>query len=207
MIPVPQSFVNEKKDSCAKILREIQKRTGADIVNMRLNETGKTDHAPVFVGWVESEAVRNLRKQRKETEDPENSRFNDSIRPVKEYTDTLNAAAKAKKYVILERDWCAPISQKDPTATLSQKSAQQKALVPRAGLMYQKLSGIVINDGKVPRCVGTLNLAFARKPIGDKEKQAMKKAEQVLSGLLQSSNSDLTQFLQDNFELGGPIIS
>lgn len=167
-------------------LLAILKDTGAAVVNMRLNETGRQDPAPVFVGWVEDETLRKRRRDRREP-DPGFTRFGDTV-AAKEYTETISA-----KGVIQDRDW---------RERLHEKSPEQKALVPRAGVMDQKLIGIIAQEGNVRRCVGTLNLGFRKRP----DAQAVQKAEKVMRHWAQDQNSKLVTFLKTNFQLGGPTL-
>ena len=156
--------------------------TGVEIVNMRLNETGKIDAAPVFVGWVESESVKNLRSRRRES-NPESSRILDDV-PGGEYKEALEA-----KGTIRDRDW---------PARLREKSKQQKAQVPGAGILYQRLIGIVVKN----RCVGTLNIGFPVKPPN----QAIQEADKVITRWAKDPTSKLVAFLGTNFQLGGPTL-
>jgi hypothetical protein len=191
---ITQDDFKDIRQHLETVLKELTSgKTDAMIVNMRLNKTGTEDPAPVFVGWVEDETLKKLRVKRKE-KDPGSSRLKDTV-PATEYTETLKA-----KGVIQERDWCA---LKDGRATLAEKSPQQKALVPRAGLMYQRLIGIVVQDGSVSRSVGTMNLAFPKKPAD----QLIQNADNIMkTWATNQEKSKLIQFLRDNFQLGGPTI-
>ena len=154
---------------------------------MRLNQTGT--RVPVFVGWVEDKDVETLRTERKEPSpgDFSKGRLGDTVES-KEYTDTL-----AAKGAIVERDWCVSLKQKNP---------KQRALVPRAGVMYQKLIGIVVQEGNVRRCVGTLNLGFSSKPVQMAEVETMMRA-----WTQEPSSKGLVEFLKTTFKLGGPTFN
>lgn len=167
-------------------LLEILKVTGAAVVNVRLNKTGIAAPAPVFVGWVEDDTLKKRRGGRNEP-DPGFSRLGDTITS-QEYTDTLAAQG-----TILERDWCVSLDQKSP---------DQKALLPRAGVMYQKLIGIIVQEGSVRRCVGALNVGFRRRP----DAQTMQKAEKLIRHWAQDQGSKLVASLKQNFEFGGPTL-
>jgi hypothetical protein len=187
---IPDDLTEDDFANIRKLLEDVRRETGAEIVNMRLNKSDTERSAPVFVGWVESQRVRGLRLSRNEP-DPGFSRLGDTV-IAREYTETLNAYGE-----IVRRDWSAALSS--GRATLSEKSPEQKALVPRAGLMYQLLVGIIV-DG---HSVGTLNLAFPRKPSSDEEK----KAEEAIKRWAGSKQSRLIEFLKDRFVLGGPARS
>jgi hypothetical protein len=189
---IPGGITLEDFVKIREILRKILDETGAEIVNMRLNKTGKANAAPVFVGWVENERVKNLRLQRNEP-DPGFSRLGDTV-AAKEYEETLNRTVKDQKPAILDRDWCDRLHEKSP---------EQKALVPRSGVMYQKLIGIVVDQGGVLHCVGTLNFGF-KKPT-DAQKSNV---ERFIEGLAQGENSELSKYLKQefDFEFGGPTL-
>ncbi|HEV8720918.1 MAG TPA: hypothetical protein VGW77_09800 [Candidatus Binatia bacterium] len=189
---IPGGLTLEDFVKIRDILRKILDETDAEIVNMRLNKTDKANAAPVFVGWVESERVKNLRLQRNEP-DPGFCRLGDTV-SAREYEETLNRTVKDQKPAILDRDWCDRLHEKSP---------EQKALVPRAGVMYQKLIGIVVDQGGVRHCVGTLNFGFNRPT--DAQKSSV---ERRIKDLAQGEKSELSTYLKEefNFEFGGPTL-
>lgn len=184
MRQIPADITLADFTDISKILLSIRDATGADIVNMRLNKTGEIEAAPVFVGWVESEALRRLRLERNEP-DPGLYRFGDTV-AAREYEETLNAKGAMK-----ERDW---------TVEITKKSGEQKALVVKAGVMYQNLIGIVVNGGSGRRCVGTLNLGW--RP--DQARQKAERAKHAIQNWAQDQNSELVKFLKNKFDFGGP---
>lgn len=187
---IPGGITLEDFVKIRDILRQILHETGAEIVNMRLNMSDKAGAAPVFVGWIENERVKKLRLQRNEP-DPGFYRLGDSV-AAKEYEETINRTVKDQKPAILDRDWCGSLHEKSP---------EQKALVPRAGVMYQKLIGIVVDQRGVRHCVGTLNFGF--KTPTDAEAS---KVKTVINDLSRGENSNLSKYLKEefNFEFGGP---
>jgi hypothetical protein len=187
---IPGGITLEDFVKIRDVLRKFLDETDAEIVNMRLNRTGKANAAPVFVGWVESERIKNLRLQSNEP-DPGFCRLGDTV-AAREYEETLNRTVRDQKPAILDRDWCDRLHEKSP---------EQKALVPRAGVMYQKLIGIVVDQGGVRHCVGTLNFGF-RKPT-DAERSSV---ERVLKDLAEGEKSYISRYLKAefDFEFGGP---
>lgn len=181
---IPQGITQEDFMEIGRCLRNILGQTHAMLVNMRLNKTGIKDPAPVFVGWVEHDELKKIRLDKNES-DPGLYRFGDTVGS-KTYTETLLA-----KGAIKERDW---------SVSLTEKHAEQKALAPKAGVMYQKLIGIIVEEGSVRRCVGTLNLGFYRKP----DAQVVHNAERIMKDWAQNPGSQLVKFLKANFEFGGP---
>jgi hypothetical protein len=179
---IPGGITPEHFMEIRKHLLNILRSSGASTVNMRLNETGTAQFAPVFVGWVEEQA---LSEKRAALNIPDSGlfRFADSIRS-KEYSDTVLANGS-----IVERDW---------TVQLSEKSGDQKKLLPVSGITYQKFIGIMVQHENAPHCTGALNLGFKGKPSAE----AATKAEKVMKDNATGAGSSLIKFLQDNFELG-----
>src|SRR6185295_4824528 len=157
------------------------------VVNMRLNETGTAQIAPVFVGWVES---KKMARKRQLSNKPDTGlyRFADAMRS-KEYTDTVLA-----KGAIRERDWRRQISEKDH---------DQKKVLPTSGVNFQKLIGIMVQQKGVRRCVGSLNLGFEGKPSPG----AARQAEKIMKYFATNPRSELIGFLKENFELGSILVS
>lgn len=182
---IPGSITLDDFREIRNRLARIRDDTGADIVNMRLNSTDIDRPAPVFVGWVESDRIKEIRAQRNEP-DPGLYRFGDTV-AAREYDETLNAKGAMK-----ERDW---------TVEVTKKSGEQKALVLKAGVVYQKLIGIVVHQGNGRRCVGTLNFGFSGTP--DQARQKAERVNNVIENWAREG-SDLVKFLKSNFELGGP---
>lgn len=183
----PDDF-KEIRDHLEKILKEAR----AQEVHLRLNETEeKKCAAPVFVGWVESD---DLRKQReaKNHPDPGLYRFGDAVFS-SIYVETFNKA-KARvtvKQTLTIKNWNQP-------QVLREKRSEEKALAPKAGVMHQRCMGIIAEQDKVKRLVGTLNVGFANEP----------KATLTVDGVMEKwagPKSGLVQYLQ-KFEFGGPQV-
>jgi hypothetical protein len=175
---IPGGITPEHFLDIRKYLSDILEKTGAMVVNMRLNETGEICPAPVFVGWVESQDLAKKRASANRP-DPGLFRFADTIRS-KEYTETVLARG-----AIRERDWRVQISQ---------KSSDQKKDLPASGVIYQKFIGIMVDQ----RCVGALNLGFSRKP----DNKVLQNAENVMKFYAKNPRSELITFLNNNFKLG-----
>jgi len=184
---IPGGITPEQFMKIRQFLIKILDDSGAAVVNMRLNETGTAQIAPVFVGWVEN---KKLARKRESSNKPDTGlfRFADTIRS-KEYTDTVLA-----KGSIRERDWRRQISEKDH---------DQKKVLPTSGVNYQKLIGIMVARSGVRRCVGSLNLGFESRP----RPQAARQAEKIMRYFATSPKSELIAFLKENFELGAVLVS
>lgn len=184
---IPGGITPEQFMQLREFLIKILDDSGAAVVNMRLNETGTAQIAPVFVGWVES---KKMAKKREISNKPDTGlfRFADTIRS-KEYTDTVLA-----KGSIRERDWRRQISEKDH---------DQKKVLPTSGVNYQKLIGIMVRQRGGRRCVGSLNLGFESRP----RPQAARQADKIMRYFATSPKSELIAFLKENFELGAVLVS
>lgn len=179
---IPGGITPEDFMEIRKHLLDILNNSGASAVNMRLNETGTEQFAPVFVGWVEEQSLSDKRAALN-IPDSGLFRFADSIRS-KEYSDTVLANGS-----IVERDW---------TVQLSEKSGDQKKLLPVSGITFQKFIGMMVQHNGAQRCIGALNLGFKGKPSA----AVSAKAEKVMKDNAAEASSNLIKFLKDNFELG-----
>lgn len=179
---IPGGITPEQFMEIRKHLLKILENSRAAVVNMRLNETGTVQFAPVFVGWVEEKSVA---EKRASANIPDSGlfRFADSMRS-KEYADTVMANG-----TIVERDW---------TKQLSEKSGDQKKLLPVSGIQFQKLIGIMVDHDGGRRCIGALNLGFKAKPGGAEATNA----DTIMTQNATTSSSELIRYLKDNFELG-----
>jgi hypothetical protein len=179
---IPGGITPEHFMAIRKCLLDVLKKTNALTVNIRLNETHSRYPDPYFIGWVEARKLANRRASMNKP-DPGLFRFADTVRS-KEYTETVLARGAIK-----ERDW---------SVQLTEKSSEQKKELPLSGVKYQKLIGIMVTQGGVRRCVGTLNLGFSRKP----NPKILRNAEKVMKDYALNSRSELIKYLKDNFELG-----
>lgn len=168
-------------------LRGILKEAGARQANVRLNETGEIAPHPFFVGWV-GDAELEAARIRKNDPDPGLFRFGDDNYG-KIYNETVSDGSGAIK----ERDW--------RRRGLGEKSMAAKNLAQEAGVLYQKFIGILVDQGDLRRCIGTLTVGFAHKPNGRNKGRT----ESVMKKWAQDPRSKLVSFLKNNYELGGPI--
>jgi hypothetical protein len=178
---IPGGITPEHFMEIRRRLLAILDSSGAAVVNMRLNETDTAQFAPVFVGWVEN---KSLAEKRAALNIPDSGlfRFADAVRS-KEYADTVLAKGR-----IVERDW---------NVQLTEKSGDQKKLLPVSGVTFQKFIALMVQQGDEQRCIGALNLGFIGKP----NQAESDKAEKVMKDNATDS-STLIKFLRDNFELG-----
>ena len=138
-----------------KMLLRVLKETGAKRVNMRLNESGKEEPSPVFIGCVEDD---DMARKRVAMNEPDTGlfRFGDKEHAVV-YNECVSAGRRGR---MTERDWKSQLAEKSPNA---------KFLGPRLGAMHQKFVGITVDNGRGYRCVGTLTAGFSRKPVRTSE--------------------------------------
>jgi hypothetical protein len=159
-------------------------------MNLRLNKSGTTERLPYFIDWVGIEEVLDILKHDETELDPGLYRFGD-------HTPSLineQAVAGALKQVI-NKDWKA--------AGLREKRPESKVLAQKAGVMYQKIIGILAMDEKKQRrCVGTLTAGFAGPPhdAGKIDEELAK-----LAGWTYPRASRLVDWIETNLVVGGPF--
>lgn len=167
-----------------RVLQDIDTTTRAEPkwVSTRLNETGRDDLSPYFVGWVEHKDLIDKRV-RVNDPDPGLYRFGDD-RYSQIYEDCLKNPG-----VVQKRDWTKDVDKWIQGA---------KTLSVKAGVMYRRSIGIKV-DG---RCVGTLNVGIGKVLDANTDREV----EQALKKWAEDSTSGLVRYLRDNFELGGPTV-
>lgn len=162
-------------------------------LHIRLNESDKPFALPLFVGWVESEDVRQTREVWNHPH-PGLHRFADDVYS-EIYGEALNYANNPdNKEHFKYRNWEA--------SELLEKRAGEKATDPKAGNLFQTCLAMVI-DGLA---TGTLVVGFRRRP----NDQLIDKTHEVLEQWAREDKpkspprrSALIDFLK-KFELGGP---
>lgn len=163
-------------------------------LHIRLNESDKPYPLPLFVGWVESEDVRQTREKWNQPH-PGLHRFaGDEYSEI--YGEALNYANQDPKDHFRHRNWEAN--------ELLEKRASEKATDPKAGNLFQTCLAMVI-DGLA---TGTLVVGFRHRP----NDQLLQKAQEVLGQWAREDypksppqRNSLIEFLR-KFELGGPLL-
>ena len=187
---IPGGITPEEFMAVRKFLLLILKQSGSNQVIMRLNKTGERNPHPVFVGWVQDDALVKTRTQNdKNQPDPGLFRFGDT-----NYSKVYHETVYSGRGVIKERSWEQSDAEKDDHA---------KSLGPKAGVQYQRYIGIAVGDGKSRRCVGTVSVGFFRKPNTVRIK---KRIDPVLRSWAVGADSDLIKLLKNNFAVGGPSV-
>jgi len=120
-------------------------------VHVRLNETGKNYPYPIFVGWVEDKKLAEKRTS-KNHPDPGLYRFGDDVLS-NVYAEAFWSADQRNYFQ--DRNWEIQMDDKRPG---------EKATDPKSGNFYQTCLGIVVDEGKRYRVVGTLVVGFPQKP-------------------------------------------
>lgn len=178
----PEHFM-EIRRHLHEVLRDIETVTGAEPkwVSCRLNETGRGDPSPFFVGWVENDALQRTRVG-KNLPDPGLFRFGDNIHS-QLYAECLQA-----KGALVRRDW----------STQRAEVFCKNLYLPNVGVFdvdvekYRVSVAVKVNN----RCVGTLNTGLSKNPGTS--------ADGKMAYWAQDSKSPLVQYLKKEFELGGP---
>lgn len=152
-------------------------------VSCRLNETGRNDPSPFFVGWVEDKETRDQRVLRNDP-DPGLYRFGD------DYYSQIYEECVRKPGVIVAIDEVAQkiVGQKGQMHWIS----GAKSLSLKAEAKHRRSIAIQVDN----RCVGTLNAGFSDDPGTSVNK--------TMESWAQDSKSQLVQYLKKEFELGGP---
>lgn len=160
-------------------------------VNLRLNKSGTEDKLPYFIDWVGVQAVLDILKRDERELDPGLLRFGDDT-PSEVNREALDGAPNT----IINRDWTKGMAEKRP---------QSRVLAQKAGVMYQKIIGIIADEknGSVTkkRCVGTFTAGLAKKPDDVMEKQI----DEELKEIATSPASPLVIWIKANLVLGGPL--
>jgi len=162
-------------------------------LHIRLNESDKSFPLPIFAGWVESDDVRERRREWNQP-DPGLARFGDDV-----YSEIYGEAFRyANNPDPLERfryrDWGA--------GEILEKRSGEKATDPKSGNLFQTCLAIVIED----HAVGTLVVGFRHKP----EDPLLRRTQDILGEWAREpqagNRGGLGGFLK-KFELGGPPLT
>jgi len=164
----PEIFI-EVRNVLLKVLKDLEPVKGA-WVTTRLNETGRKDPSPIFVGWVQHQDLIAKRIQRNEP-DPGLFRFADDHYS-KVYEECLQNPGAVTK-----RDW-----------TVDPPELTGKTLDIKAGLRHRRCIAVKANGGYI----GTLNAGFFSDPGA--------KADPKMTHWAQNSGSELIKYLQDRFQ-------
>jgi len=187
-VKIPGGITAEDFLTISKHLRGVLKETNAKQVVLRLNETGKDEPAPVFVGWVEDPELTEERLEKNEP-DPGLFRFADTT-PSTTYDKCFRNGGDPN-----ERNWKLP-------SHLKERKPKELGQASKAGVNYLRFIGIIGGDGNARRCVGILSAGFSEKP----DDFTIEKVDKILKRWAQSSSSELVAFFKGTFELGGPAL-
>lgn len=179
-------------------IREIMEKCLGDLykfrvmqVNLRLNKSGTEDKFPYFIDWVAVQAVLDILKRDERELDPGLLRFGDDT-PSEVNREALDGAPNT----IINRDWTKGMAEKRP---------RSRVLAQKAGVMYQKIIGIIVEEenGSITkkRCVGTFTAGLVKKPDDLMEKQI----DEELKEIATSPASPLVIWIKANLVLGGPF--
>ena len=163
-------------------------------LHIRLNESDKPWPFPVFVGWVESEDVRE-RRQDWNHGHPGLVRFGDDV-----YSEIYGEALRYanhpdRKEWFRWRDWGA--------GEILEKRSGEKATDPKSGNTFQTCFAMVIDD----HAVGTLVVGFRQKPDDDLLKKTQETFEEWGRSPKLTRRNRLIEFLKNKYELGGPRLN
>jgi len=168
-----------------QLLLDVLTETSAMQVVARLNETGKEEPAPVFVGWVES-AIRARARLRRNDPAPALLRAGD--------TESSTTYEKCFCDGSVERDWANP-------SHVQERRSNELCLSQKTGVNYLLVIRIEVHeDGKQSRGVGVLGAGFDTRPNDGG------KVDEILRTWAQSDNRQLVPYLTKNFELGGRVL-
>jgi hypothetical protein len=165
-----------------KILLDVLNETNAMQVVARLNETGRKEPAPVFIGWVENDMRTRLRLSR-----------NDPAPALLRAGDTASSNTYEKCFYNgnFERDWTKP-------EHVQERRSNELCLSQKAGVNYLQVIRIEVADDNNHRLgVGVLGVGFSTKP------EDPSKVDAILRKWAHTDNRELVPYLVRNFALGG----
>lgn len=168
-----------------KLLLDVLDETNAMQAVARLNESGREDPAPVFVGWVENGLRARLRLGR-----------NDPAPGLLRAGDTASSTTYEMCYYhgTIERDWTRPDH-------VQERRSNELCLSQKTGVNYLRVVRIeVADENKHRRGVGVLGVGFSTKP------DDLGRVDDLLKTWAQSDKRGLVPYLVKNFELGGRIL-
>jgi hypothetical protein len=167
-----------------KLLLDVLNETHAMQVVARLNETGKEEPAPVFIGWVENAARARARLAQ-----------NDSAPGLLRAGDTASSTTYEKCFHngSIERDWLNP-------EHVQERKLVELCLSQKSGVNYLRVIRIEVTEGNTRRGVGVLGAGFPMRP------DDCGKVDEILKAWAQSDRRELVPYLMKNFELGGRVL-
>ena len=182
--------IREIMEKCLGVLNKFKVMQ----VNLRLNKSGTEDKLPYFIDWVGVQKVLEILKRDERELDPGLLRFGDDT-PSEVNKEALDGSPNT----VINRDWTKGMSEKRP---------QSRVLAQKAGVMYQKIIGIIAEEkndkdesNTKKRCVGTFTAGFLKKPDDVTEKQI----DEDLKEIATSPVSPLVIWIKANLVLGGPF--
>jgi len=168
-----------------KLLLQALSDVKAMQVVARLNETGKKEPAPVFVGWVEDEKRAQVRLLANESH-PALLRAGD--------TDSSTTYEMCFRDGVVERDWTNP-------SHVQERKNIELCLSQKTGVNYLRVIRIEVSDENKQRLgVGVLGAGFSGKP------DDLDKVDHLLRSWAQTDEHELVPYLTKNFELGGRVL-
>jgi hypothetical protein len=167
-----------------QLLLDVLSETSAMQVVARLNETGKEEPAPVFVGWVENAARTRARLEK-----------NDSAPALLRAGDRASSTTYERCFCegSIERDWMKP-------EHVQERKIVELCLSQKSGVNYLRVFRIEVRDGNTCRGVGVLGAGFSTRPDDGG------KVDEILRAWAQTDKRQLVPYLRENFELGGRVL-
>lgn len=174
------------------VLQDIEATAGTapKWVSCRLNQTNIPDPKPFFLGWVENEALKNIRMVERRP-DPGLFRFMDDVA-----ADTYSNSLK-KPVDVYRQDWKPPVGRKPNPAV----NEELHLYLDHGYFQLPKdhetcRLSVAIKAGNL--YVGTLNTGLSKDPGTALDKK--------LKDWGQSETSELVQYVRNEFALGGPPV-
>jgi hypothetical protein len=159
---------------------------GPKWLTCRLNQSDTTEPTAFFLGWVENAALRKIRVAANQP-DPGLFRFMDPV-----HGATYENALK-KPTEVLKQNWRKPTDSTSPLAPLRLYQKAGHYGITKNNEISRLSVAIKVNE----RYVGTLNTGLSVDPGTKLDDKMMQWA--------QSANSELVQYLRNEFLVGGPF--
>lgn len=189
-VPVDVSFEHfmAGRTILQHVLHDIELTIGYDPkwLTCRLNQSDTTEPKAFFLGWVENAALRAIRVAANRP-DPGLFRFMDPV-----HGSTYENALK-KPTEVLKQYWRKPTKPVPPLAPLRLYQKDGHYGITEGNEMSRLSVAIKVNN----RFVGTLNTGLSGDPGSKLDNKMMQWA--------QSANSELVQYLRNEFAAGGPF--
>jgi hypothetical protein len=191
-VPVDVSFEHfmAGRTILQHILHDIELTIGYEPkwLTCRLNQSDTTEPTAFFLGWVENAALREIRVAANRP-DPGLFRFMDPVHG----TTYENALKKAPE--VLKQYWRKPTKPDTPLVPLRLYQKDGHFGITESNEISRLSVAIKVNN----RYVGTLNTGLSVDPGNKLDSKMMQWA--------QSTNSELVQYLRNEFAAGGPFAS